>query len=164
MAAVRIGVVHGPNLRMLGRREPEVYGAATLADIDAEIEEEARALGVSVEFFQSNHEGEILDHLEELADRADGVLINPGALTHTSVALRDGLSGAGLPVVEVHLSNTLARERFRRHSYVAGVALGVVAGFGPPQLPFGVAGARGVSAGLIAPRSQFRLRFITTGP
>jgi len=130
MSAPLVAVVHGPNLRLLGRREVEIYGTTTLSEIDAQIQALAGELDVEVEGFQSNHEGELLDHIEGLHGRADGILINPGALTHTSIALRDALAGVGLPVVEVHLSNTQSRERFRRHSYVAGVAVGVVAGFG----------------------------------
>lgn len=127
---MRILVIHGPNLRLLGRREPEVYGTATLDDINRAIEELGTELGVEVEAFQSNSEGAILDHLEEASQRAHGVIINPGGLTHTSVALRDALVGVDLPFVEVHLSNTAARERFRRHSFLAPVAAGVVLGFG----------------------------------
>jgi 3-dehydroquinate dehydratase-2 len=127
---VRIAVIHGPNLRLLGRREPEVYGRATLADIDARLQEVARELGVEVEAFQSNHEGEILDFVEAAAPRVNGFLINPGAFTHTSIALRDALSGVARPFVEVHLSNVAGREPFRQHSYLSGVARGVVFGFG----------------------------------
>ncbi len=127
---MRIAVIHGPNLRLLGRREPEVYGTNTLGDINAALRSLGGELGVEVETFQSNSEAEILDYLEEAAGRVQGFLVNPGALTHTSVALRDGLVGVGLPFVEVHLSNTAARERFRRHSFLAPVALGAVLGFG----------------------------------
>ena len=137
---MRIGVIHGPNLRLLGRREPEVYGTATLQDIDQALADLAGELGVEISSFQSNSEGEILDHLEGLMDRCDGVLINPGGLTHTSVALRDGLAATGLPFVEVHLSNVHARERFRRHSYLAPVAVGVVAGFGMSSYLLGLRG------------------------
>jgi 3-dehydroquinate dehydratase-2 len=127
---VRIAVIHGPNLRLLGRREPEVYGKATLADIDARLQELAHELGVEVESFQSNHEGEILDFVEEAAPGVSGFLINPGAFTHTSIALRDALTGVARPFVEVHLSNVAGREPFRQHSYLSGVARGVVFGFG----------------------------------
>lgn len=125
-----IAVVHGPNLRLLGRREPHVYGTDTLAQINAALESLARELGVELEIFQSNHEGEILDFLEEVSSRARGILINPAGLTHTSVALRDAVLGLGLPTVEVHLSNPAAREAFRHRSFLAPVALGTVAGFG----------------------------------
>lgn len=126
---MRIAIVHGANLRMLGRREPEVYGSDTLEDIDGRIRTLAEELGAEVEIFQSNSEGAILDYLEEAAPRIDGVLINPGAFTHTSVALRDALAGIERPFVEVHLSNPAARESFRHRSYLAPVAAGVVAGF-----------------------------------
>jgi 3-dehydroquinate dehydratase-2 len=127
---MRIAVIHGPNLRLLGKREPTIYGHASLGDVDESLRELAAELGVELEIFQSNHEGEILDYLEEIMDRVHGVLINPAGLTHTSVSLRDGLVGIGLPVVEVHLSNPAAREGFRRRSVVAPVASGTVAGFG----------------------------------
>ncbi len=137
---MKISVIHGPNLGSLGRREPEVYGTATLQDVDRALAAHATDLGVEVESFQSNSEGAILDHLEGVADRADGIVINPGGLTHTSVSLRDGLVAAGLPFVEVHLSNVHARERFRRHSYLAPVAVGVVAGFGVESYLLGLRG------------------------
>lgn len=127
---MRVAVLHGPNLRLLGRREPEVYGSSTLQEIDDAIRRLAVELGVEVEIHQSNHEGVLLDRIEEIADRVDGLVVNAGALTHTSVALRDGLVGVGLPFVEVHLSNTAAREPFRRRSHLAEVSLGVVYGFG----------------------------------
>ena len=126
----RIAVVHGPNLRLLGKREPEVYGTATLEDLNSAVVSLASELSVEIETYQSNSEGELLDFLEDASGRVDGFLINAGGLTHTSVALRDGLVGSGLPFVEVHLSNTAGRERFRRHSYLAPVAAGVVLGFG----------------------------------
>ncbi len=127
---MRIALIHGPNLSLLGPREPEVYGTGTLDEINRAVEALGSELGVEVETFQSNSEGAILDFLEEASQRVDGFLINPGGLTHTSVVLRDGLVGVGLPFVEVHLSNTTARERFRRHSYLSPVAAGVVLGFG----------------------------------
>ena len=126
---MRIAVIHGANLRILGRREPEVYGSDTLDDINNRLRGLAGELGVEIEVFQSNSEGAILDYLEEAAPRIDGVLINPGAFTHTSVALRDGLAGLGKPFVELHLSNPAARESFRHRSYLAPLAAGVVAGF-----------------------------------
>ena len=126
---MRIAVIHGANLRMLGRREPEVYGSDTLEDINGRLRTTADELGMEIEIFQSNSEGAILDYLEEAAPRVDGVIINPGAFTHTSVALRDALAGIDRPFVEVHLSNPAARESFRHRSYLAPVAAGVVAGF-----------------------------------
>ena len=126
---MRIAIIHGANLRLLGQREPEVYGADTLDDINDRLRVLAGELGVEIETFQSNSEGAILDYLEEVAPRIDGLVINPGAFTHTSVALRDGLVGIDRPFVEVHLSNPAARESFRHRSYLSPVASGVVAGF-----------------------------------
>jgi len=137
---MRIAVVHGPNLRLLGRREPHVYGSATLADIDKELKALAEDLGVDLEVFQSNHEGEILDFLEEVSGRVQGVLLNPAGLTHTSVCLRDGIAGIGLPTVEIHLSNPASREPFRHRSFIAPVALGTVAGFGKNSYLIGLRG------------------------
>jgi 3-dehydroquinate dehydratase-2 len=137
---VRIAVLHGPNLRLLGRREPEVYGTDTLESVNARVTAEAASLGAEVEFFQSNHEGDLLDFIEEASGRVDGFLVNPGALTHTSVALRDAFLGVSLPFVEVHLSNTAARERFRRRSYLSDVAAGVVYGFGVRSYLLGLRG------------------------
>ena len=140
MADLRVGVIHGPNLHLLGRREPDVYGTTSLDEIDAAVAALGADLGVEVETFQSNHEGEILDHVTSAAERVDGFLVNAGALTHTSVALRDGLVGVGIPFVEVHLSNTAAREPFRRDSFLSSVALGVVYGFGPQSYLLGLRG------------------------
>lgn len=137
---MRIGVLHGPNLRLLGRREPEIYGSATLSDVDRALADLAEALDVEVEVHQSNHEGVLLDHIEETAGRVDGYVVNAGALTHTSVGLRDALVGVGRPFVEVHLSNTAAREPFRRVSHLSGVALGVVYGFGVDSYLLGFRG------------------------
>lgn len=137
---MRIAIVHGPNLRLLGTREPEVYGRDTLADIDAKLTDLAGELGAELEHFQSNHEGELLDYIEEAARRVEGFLINPGAFTHTSIALRDALVGVERPFVEVHLSNTAAREPFRHHSYLSGVAAGVVYGFGVQSYLLGLRG------------------------
>ncbi len=127
---MRIAVVHGPNLNLLGVREPEVYGTATLDDVNRALAGLAVELGAVVEPFQSNSQGAILDFLAEVRGRAEGVIVNPAGLGHTSVALLDGLLAAGKPFVEVHLSNPASRERFRRHSYLAPAAVGVVAGFG----------------------------------
>jgi len=137
---VRIAVVHGPNLRLLGRREPEVYGTDTLDDVNRKIADLARELDVEVETYQSNHEGELVDFVDEASSRVDGFLVNPGAFTHTSIALRDALAGVALPFVEVHLSNTAARESFRRHSYLSGIASGVVFGFGVESYLLGLRG------------------------
>ena len=126
----RILVIHGPNLNLLGQREPEVYGSTTLADIDADLAECAVSEGCTLESFQSNHEGELIDRIQAALGESDGILINPGGLTHSSVALRDALLAVALPVVEVHLSNVFARESFRHHSYVSGIALGVISGLG----------------------------------
>jgi 3-dehydroquinate dehydratase-2 len=137
---VRIALIHGPNLRLLGQREPDVYGDITLEQINQAVTSAAAEQDIEVETFQSNSEGEILDYLEDSFPRVDGYLVNPGALTHTSVALRDGLVAVGKPFVEVHLSNVHARERFRRHSYLAPKAVGVVAGFGAESYLLGFRG------------------------
>lgn len=123
-------IVHGPNLNMLGTREPEVYGTATLADIDRSLLELAAELGWSVEPFQSNGEGEIVTRIQQAAAANAGVLINPGAYTHTSVAIRDAVLATGLPTVEVHLSNIHQREAFRQRSLLSDVVVGQVSGFG----------------------------------
>jgi len=138
--ALTIGVLHGPNLNLLGRREPEVYGRTTLGEIDARLIEVAAELGVAVEAFQSNAEGELIDWIHAQADRVAGFVVNAGAYTHTSVALRDALVGVGRPFVEVHLSNVYAREPFRRRSLLAPVAVGVVTGFGAESYVLGLIG------------------------
>jgi 3-dehydroquinate dehydratase-2 len=139
---VRVAVLHGPNLQLLGRREPEVYGRLTLAEIDEEIRALGEELGVEVECHQSNHEGVLLDLVDQLAARVDGMLVNAGALTHTSIALRDALVGVDLPFVEVHLSNTAAREPFRHVSHLSSAAVGVVYGFGADSYLLGFRGLR----------------------
>lgn len=137
---MRVAVIHGPNLRLLGLREPEVYGALTLPEVDDQLRELAGQLGTHLEIFQSNHEGEILDFIEEASQRVDGFVVNAGGLTHTSVALRDALIGVARPFVEVHISNTMAREPFRHHSYLSPVAAGVVFGFGIRSYLLGLRG------------------------
>ncbi|MCB1605810.1 MAG: type II 3-dehydroquinate dehydratase [Xanthomonadales bacterium] len=134
-----IVVLHGPNLNLLGRREPEVYGRATLAEIDAQLAELAAARGHQLSCLQSNAEHVLIDRVH--AARDDGsaaILINPGAFTHTSIALRDALAAVALPFVEVHLSNVYAREPFRRHSYLSDLAIGVICGFGPDSYRWGL--------------------------
>jgi 3-dehydroquinate dehydratase-2 len=128
---LRVLVVQGPNLNLLGTREPEIYGSTSLEEIHAELAALAKAWDAELEFFQSNHEGALIDRIQEASSWADGILINPAGLSHTSVSLRDALAAARLPVIEVHLSNIFAREEFRRHSMVSAVAVGVVAGLGP---------------------------------
>ncbi len=124
-------VLHGPNLNLLGQREPNIYGSETLAEVDREISQLGEQLGSKVDSFQSNHEGELIDRLHlSMHDGTSGILINPGGLTHTSVALRDAIAALSIPVVEVHLSNIHARESFRQLSYVSPVVAGVICGFG----------------------------------
>ncbi len=135
---IRILVIHGPNLNLLGTREPEVYGSTTLEEINADLSAEAKTWSAEVEFFQSNHEGALIDRIQEAGSWADGIVINPAGLTHSSVALRDSLVATALPVVEVHLTNLFAREDFRRQSYVSGIAVGVIAGFGPSTYRLGL--------------------------
>ncbi len=129
-ARPRILFINGPNLNVLGKREPEVYGKMTLDDIRREVVRTARREGVAVEFFQSNHEGEIVARLQEARGNVDGLVINPGGYTHTSVAIRDALIYAGMPAVELHLSNPGRRESFRRTSLIEDVVMGRIAGFG----------------------------------
>jgi 3-dehydroquinate dehydratase-2 len=128
---MRICVLNGPNLNLLGQREPELYGRATLAEIEAMVRDAARAHGVELDWFQSNHEGELVDAVQRLKGRADGALINAAALTHTSLGLRDALLAVQVPFVELHLSNIFAREPARHHSMIADLAIGMVTGFGP---------------------------------
>jgi 3-dehydroquinate dehydratase-2 len=127
---VHLAVVNGPNLNLLGVREPELYGATTLADIEAAVRQRAKQLGAEIGWIQSNHEGALVDAIQALRGHAEGALINAAAFTHTSIALRDAVLAAGVPFVEVHLTNIWAREEERRKSLLADLAIGVVAGFG----------------------------------
>jgi 3-dehydroquinate dehydratase-2 len=127
---MRIAVLNGPNLNLLGQREPEVYGRTSLAEIEAMVSDAARSLDVEIQWFQTNHEGALVDAVQSLAGRADGALINAAALTHSSLALRDALLAVRIPFVELHLSNIFAREPERRHSVIADLAVGMVSGFG----------------------------------
>jgi 3-dehydroquinate dehydratase-2 len=124
-------ILNGPNLNMLGTREPALYGVETLADIEAACTAKGKALGIAIDFRQSNGEGELIDWIQSAPGRVAGIIINAGAYTHTSVAMHDALRAAALPVIEVHLSNVYAREAFRHHSYISPVARGIIVGFGP---------------------------------
>jgi len=137
---MRICVVHGPNLNLLGTREPELYGTDTLAAIDEQLRTRGAELGAQVQSFQSNHEGDLVDRIQELSDRVDGWLVNAAGLTHSSVALRDALVASRKPFVEVHLINIFSREPFRHRSLLSDVALGVVSGFGAQSYLFGLDG------------------------
>ncbi|MEK6814213.1 MAG: type II 3-dehydroquinate dehydratase [Nitrospirota bacterium] len=139
--AARLLVLHGPNLNLLGTREPGIYGSATLAEIDVRIREECQALGAEVRILQSNHEGALVDAIQGARTTADALVLNAAAYTHTSVAIRDAVAALQVPVVEVHLSNIFARERFRRRSLLSDVVSGVITGFGPESYVLGVRAA-----------------------
>lgn len=126
----KIYILNGPNLNLLGTREPEIYGFETLSDIEAMCEDEARNLGIVIEFRQSNSEGELIDWIHEAKTKANGIIINAGAYTHTSIAIMDALLAVKLPVIEVHFSNLFKRENFRHHSYISSVANGLICGLG----------------------------------
>ncbi|MCW5799284.1 MAG: 3-dehydroquinate dehydratase [Nitrospira sp.] len=128
---LRLLVLHGPNLNLLGTREPSVYGQVSLSDIDKSITRRSGELGIAVQTKQSNNEGELVTWIQNARGHFDGIIINPAAYTHTSIAIRDAIAAVALPTVEVHLSNIHQREEFRHHSFVAGVAIGQIAGFGP---------------------------------
>ncbi len=147
---MHIGVVNGPNLNLLGVREPERYGTATLADIEAAVRGRARERGVEISWVQSNHEGALVDAIQALRGRADGALINAAAYTHTSIAVRDAVLAAAVPFVEVHLTNPWAREEERRKSLLSDLALGIVSGFGPASYLLALDGL----LGLLQARSQ----------
>lgn len=138
---MKILVIHGPNLNLLGKREPHIYGTFTLDEINAKLSALARELGVDASFFQSNHEGELVQKVQDALGVYQAIVINPGAYTHTSVALRDALSSTGIPAVEVHLSNIYRREEFRKHSYISGVAAGQITGFGQESYLLGLRAA-----------------------
>jgi 3-dehydroquinate dehydratase II len=127
---IRVAVIHGPNLNLLGEREPDIYGRVTLEDINQRLQSLAAELCVELRICQSNHEGEIVDAVQNCRGWADAIIINPGALTHYSISLRDAVAGVAIPTIEVHLSNTAAREEFRHRSVIIDVAVGQVAGFG----------------------------------
>jgi 3-dehydroquinate dehydratase-2 len=140
---MRLLLLNGPNLNLLGLREPGLYGASTLAAIEGDLQERATALGVELACFQSNHEGALVDRIHAAREVVEGILINAGAFTHTSVAIRDALLGVAIPFVELHLSNVHAREPFRHHSYLVDRAIGVVSGFGPASYRLALEGLVG---------------------
>jgi 3-dehydroquinate dehydratase-2 len=140
---MRIAVLNGPNLNLLGQREPEIYGRTSLADIETMVRTAAAPLGAQIEWFQSNHEGDLVEAVQRLSGRIDGALINAAALTHSSLALRDALLAVKVPFVELHLSNIFAREPERRHSVIADLALGLVTGFGAQSYVLALQGLMG---------------------
>jgi 3-dehydroquinate dehydratase-2 len=141
MAKKRVLVLNGPNLNLLGKRQPDIYGRLTLEQINKKVQALAKELGVEVDCRQSNSEGELVTWIQEAPKRYGAIVINPAAYTHSSVALRDAITAAGLPTVEVHISNIYKREEFRKHSYIAGTAVGQIAGFGVQSYLLGLRAA-----------------------
>ena len=141
---MRVQILHGPNLNLLGQREPDVYGSDTLEDIDAMLAAEAATLGIELRTAQSNSEGDLVNAIQSAAGWADAMIINPAGYTHTSVALRDAVAASDFPVIEVHLSNVYAREEFRHHSFIAPVAAGQIAGFGKDSYRLALHAVKGI--------------------
>jgi 3-dehydroquinate dehydratase II len=150
----RVLVLHGPNLNLLGRREPHLYGTSSLEDVERELRVLARDLGVELETAQSNHEGTLIDRLQTAPARYAAVVFNPGGLTNTSIALRDTITAIGIPVVEVHVTNIHAREAFRHHSVIAGAAAGQIAGFGVQSYLLGLRAAAALAAAPAKPAAE----------
>jgi 3-dehydroquinate dehydratase II len=144
---MRVLFLNGPNLNLLGQREPSVYGKTTLADIEARVRGRANALGASIDFRQSNSEGELVTWIQEAKGQFDAIVINAAAYTHTSIALRDAISAVGVPAIEIHLSNIHAREEFRHRSLIAAVCRGQIAGFGPDSYILGLEAAVNIKGG-----------------
>ncbi len=137
---MKILVINGPNLNLLGRREPDIYGRNTIGEINEMLDKEASGLGIEIKCTQSNSEGEIVNLIQEAMDNYDGIIINPAAYTHTSIAVRDAIASTGIPTVEVHLSNIFKREDFRQKSFISAVAVGVISGFGADSYIIGLRG------------------------
>ncbi len=153
---IAVLVVHGPNLNLLGEREPEVYGRITLADIDRELQDRGREMNLEVETFQSNSEGAIVDRIQQARNKSEILIINPGAYTHTSVAIRDAILAVAIPAIEVHLSNVYKREPFRHHSTIADIAHGRIMGFGAESYRLALQAARTIVEAARAETSRAR--------
>ncbi len=143
---MKVLVINGPNLNLLGKREPDVYGPVTLDEINRRVSALAAELGVEVSFFQSNHEGELVEKIQGAMGIFQAIVINPGAYTHTSVAIRDAIASTGIPTIEAHISNIYRREEFRKHSYISGVSVGQISGFGPDSYLLALRAAAAFSA------------------